>query len=305
MDVWPARAEAVRNAFMHAYSGYLEHAADHDELLPLSNGSVDNFNGWGLSVVEGLDTMWLMGFHDEFDDAVAFVANFTFALREDKYAPFFETVIRYLGGLLSAYSLSNDPLLLARADDLGTALLPAFSTDSGLPKYAVNTVNGKTANGWNAHTTLFAEGLSCQMEYKFLAFLTGRKEYYTKVEDIMELMYAMDLTATEGLFPTMFDSKNGTPATSQVSVGAFADSAYEYFLKQWLLTGQSDTKARDLYIRSANNIISTLLYLTPNRNLLYVTDAHMPHASPSHTFEHLSCFLSGVLALGANTVPAL
>ena len=31
-----------------------------------------------------------------------------------------------------------------------------------------------------------------------------------------------------------------------VSVGASADSAYEYMLKQWLLTGRTDTKARDL-----------------------------------------------------------
>jgi len=31
-----------------------------------------------------------------------------------------------------------------------------------------------------------------------------------------------------------------------VSVGAFADSGYEYLLKQWLLSGRTDTKARDL-----------------------------------------------------------
>ena len=56
------------------------------------------------------------------------------------YAPFFETVIRYLGGALSAYALSGEPVLLARADDLGRMLLPAFNTTSGLPTYAVNTV---------------------------------------------------------------------------------------------------------------------------------------------------------------------
>ena len=59
---------------------------------------------------------------------------------QTQYAPFFETVIRYLGGLLSAYALSGDPILLSRADDLGKMLLPAFNTTSGLPIYAVNTV---------------------------------------------------------------------------------------------------------------------------------------------------------------------
>lgn len=48
-------------------------------------------------------------------------------------------VIRYLGGLLSAYALSEDPRLLQLADDLGEKLLPAFNTPSGLPLWGVNT----------------------------------------------------------------------------------------------------------------------------------------------------------------------
>lgn len=60
--------------------------------------------------------------------------------QRENFVPFFETVIRYLGGLLSAYALSGEPILLARADDLGKALLPAFNTSSGMPMYAVDTV---------------------------------------------------------------------------------------------------------------------------------------------------------------------
>jgi hypothetical protein len=59
---------------------------------------------------------------------------------QNEYAPFFETVIRYLGGLLSAYALSGESGLLSRADDLGSKLLPAFNSSTGLPYYAVNTV---------------------------------------------------------------------------------------------------------------------------------------------------------------------
>ena len=50
-----------------------------------------------------------------------------------------------------------------------------------------------------------------------------------------------------------------------------------------------------------NAILKHLLYLTPNRNLLYVTDA--TDDRPSHMFEHLSCFLPGLLALGASSLP--
>ena len=38
---WAERADAVRGAFMHAYEGYLTHAARHDELLPLTKSPVD------------------------------------------------------------------------------------------------------------------------------------------------------------------------------------------------------------------------------------------------------------------------
>lgn len=56
-------------------------------------------------------------------------------------------------------------------------------------------------------------------------------------------------------------------------------------------------------IKAASAIIDHLLYLTPKRQLLYVTDVFGTDAVPSHTFEHLSCFLPGLLALGAYTLP--
>lgn len=39
--VWKQRAEAVKNAFRHAYGGYERHAKPHDELKPLTNGTKD------------------------------------------------------------------------------------------------------------------------------------------------------------------------------------------------------------------------------------------------------------------------
>ena len=59
-------------------------------------------------------------------------------------------------------------------------------------------------------------------------------------------------------------------------------------------------------IRSANAILDHLTYISPKRHLLYVTDANVDSDggfSPSHIFEHLTCFLPGVLALGVATLP--
>lgn len=243
--------------------------------------------------------------------------------------PFFETVIRYLGGLLSAYGLSHDASLLARADELGAALLPAFNTTSGFPMYAVHTRTGETAGGWAGFRTAWlAEIASCTMEYKYLAKLTGRKEYWDAAEGVMRRIYDANMTrfeSVDGLLPTLWTINDGQPANGrdpilifflqkvlinsyidQVSIGALADSAYEYFLKQYLLTNQTDTASRDLYLRTMKGALSHLLYLSPSRSLLYVTDIRASGNAPvfpSRKFEHLSCFFPGLLALGAARLP--
>ena len=40
-DIWAERAILVKEAFQHAYHGYEQYAFPHDELLPVSNGSID------------------------------------------------------------------------------------------------------------------------------------------------------------------------------------------------------------------------------------------------------------------------
>ena len=127
-----------------------------------------------------------------------------------KYAIFFETVIRYLGGLLSAYALSKDTILLSRADDLAALLMPVFDTPSGVPMSTVNTVTGEVARGWSGDP-LLAEILTCQLEYKYLSYLTGRHEYYEVVEKIMDIMYKTNLTSTQELLPIMWSAEKGLP----------------------------------------------------------------------------------------------
>lgn len=53
----------------------------------------------------------------------------------------FETTIRNLGGLLSAYGLTGDELFLEKAKDLGSRLLRAFQADDLMPKAAVGLVS--------------------------------------------------------------------------------------------------------------------------------------------------------------------
>lgn len=180
---WGKRRDEVKAGFVHAMQGYKTHAFPHDELLAVSGRFSDKFNGWGVTLLDSLDTMYIMGLHDDFEDALGFVGNLTFSMPSPtSYAHFFETVIRYLGGLLSAHALSSSPILRSKADDLGRLLFPVFNTSLGLPLFAVNTDTGATRWGDLGITTLFAEATSCQLEYKYLAKLTGRAGFYEKVQ---------------------------------------------------------------------------------------------------------------------------
>lgn len=53
-----------------------------------------------------MDTMYMMGFHEEFNSAVNHAINFNFNLNLE--VSFFETTIRVVGGLLGAFELSKD-----------------------------------------------------------------------------------------------------------------------------------------------------------------------------------------------------
>lgn len=55
-----ARLEAVCDAFRHAWKGYKDYAWGHDELKPISK-SFGEWFGLGLTLIDALDTMWIMG----------------------------------------------------------------------------------------------------------------------------------------------------------------------------------------------------------------------------------------------------
>ena len=58
----------------------------------------------------------------------------------------FSEISRVVGGLLSAYDLSEDKLFLDKAREIADRLLPAWDTPSGIPYNIINLAFGKTHN---------------------------------------------------------------------------------------------------------------------------------------------------------------
>merc|ERR1719440_455661 len=131
-------ADDVREAASHAWKGYRERAWGYDQLHP-QRGEPNMWFNLGLSIVEWLDTLWLLGMRNEFEDAHRWVAeSLSFDTAKTKLDSFFEATIRLLGGLLGAHSLSQRQIFLDKAKELGDRLISAWALFADLPNSEVD-----------------------------------------------------------------------------------------------------------------------------------------------------------------------
>ena len=130
------KLETIKNVFKRSWSGYKEFAWLHDEVRPVTGTNKDPFAGWGATLVDALDTLWIMGLKEEFEEAVKAVEKIDFTTTTRSDIPLFETTIRYLGGFLAAYDLAGKQhkILLTKAEELAEILMAAFDTPNRMPQ---------------------------------------------------------------------------------------------------------------------------------------------------------------------------
>ncbi|MCD9095471.1 glycoside hydrolase family 47 protein [Luteimonas sp. A1P009] len=244
-------AERVKAEFLHGWRGYRQYAWGRDALKPLSNTGSDWYaQSLLMTPVDALDTLLVMGLTDEADAARELIAT-QLSFDKDLDVKHFEIVIRLLGGLLSGYQMTGDARLLALADDLGTRLLPAFDSPTGLPYVTVNLRTGKTS-GTESNP---AESGTLLLEYGTLARLTGKQVYWDKAWRALEATYAM--RSPIGLVGERFDVETGQWTQTRTHVGARIDSYYEYLWKCWQLFAEPRCKTMwDTHIAALNTHVA-------------------------------------------------
>ena len=94
-----------------AWNSYKKYAWGSNELRPLSrsghSAGIFGQGNLGATIVDALDTLYLMELNDEFNAGKEWVSkNFNMDINTEMSA--FEINIRFVGGLLSAYALSGD-----------------------------------------------------------------------------------------------------------------------------------------------------------------------------------------------------
>ena len=290
----------VIEEFKYSWKAYKDYGYGQDEVLPVSK----TWNKWfnlGLTLVDSLDTLWLMGLNQEFDEARAWVKS-NLRLDQNVDVNLFECTIRELGGLLATYFLSHDDLFLEKARELGERLLPAFNSKSGIPYSDVNLHTHKAhAPKWGRDSSL-AEVTTIQLEFEYLSALTGDKKFKEVVEKVNEIIaLKAERTTIPHLLPIFINADTAEPSrTARVSLGARGDSYYEYLLKQWLLTGKQDERMRQRYMAALIAIENKLLkYSKPNNYAFFAELESAGGGGVINKMDHLVCFMPGLIALGA------
>ena len=197
--------------------------------------------GMGWIIVDALDTLMIMNLTSRVQNARNWIHT---SLRYDqKHAVnTFETTIRMLGGLLSAHYLSTtypnlasisdddegapgEDLYIEKATDLADRLMGAFDTASGIP---TSSVNLNTSEGVLSHmdggASSTAEAATLQLEFKYLAKLTGEAEYWERAENVMKVID--DNQVEDGLVPIFLHSNTGTVKGNNIRLGSRGDSYY-------------------------------------------------------------------------------
>ena len=126
---WRERAEKVKDAVRRAWEAYLKNGYPSDDLRPVTSAG-DEWLHNHATVVDSLDTLYLVGLRKEFSDAVKRVARpagFIYPVTV------FEYHLRGVGGLLGAYSLSGRKELLQAARRAADAMIHAAFTVKGFP----------------------------------------------------------------------------------------------------------------------------------------------------------------------------
>ncbi|KAK5055899.1 hypothetical protein LTR84_012449 [Exophiala bonariae] len=306
------RQAAVKDAFLHSWNGYKKHAWTRDEVAPISGAYRSSFGGWGATLVDTMDTLWIMDLKADFDLCVNAVKHVDFTTNEEETLNVFETTIRYMGGLLAAYDLSSgqDKVLLDKATELGEILYSAFDTPNHMPMARWSWK--QSAQGLPiepSESTLLAELGSLTLEFTRLSQLTGDPKYFDLVTRIAELMQLhQDQTNIPGLWPTIVNAKALTFDYNHFTFGGMADSTYEYLPKQYMLLGGRDGKYKKMYedaIEAAKRYLFFRPMLPQGEDVLFSGNAQLASVNNTPTSnlepqgQHLTCFVGGMVAIGA------
>ncbi|KAB5583110.1 glycoside hydrolase [Coniochaeta sp. 2T2.1] len=306
------RANAVKEAFQTAWDGYYKYAYGHDSLRPVTNTFADDRNGWGASAVDAFSTALVMENWEVVNQILAFVQTIDFDAAIGDVS-LFETTIRYLGGLLSAYDLLSGPLkgksndtssvetILKQAKHLADSLKVGFDTPSGVPDNTLFFGPPRTAN---STTNGIATIGTLVMEWTRLSDLTGDANYGRLAQKGEEYLLHPKPASAEpfpGLIGTNVNITDGLFVDARGGWVGGDDSFYEYLIKMYLYDPERFGEYKERWIAAVESSITYLTsHPTTRPDLTFL--AIYNNQTLNFVSQHLACFDGGNFILGGLTL---
>ncbi|OBZ67538.1 putative mannosyl-oligosaccharide alpha-1,2-mannosidase 1B [Grifola frondosa] len=287
--------QAVTNLFLTSWNAYKEYAFPHDDLTPVSISYTDGRNGWGASVVDAMTTMFIMGQTELFEEAVNFTSHIDFTISHTTdTVSIFETTIRYLAGMLSAYELSGNkyPALIQQATTLADKLSTAWVGNNAVPfgelDYNISVPQIATSN--------VAEAGTLDLEWSRLAIYTGNDTFRRLAENSVRLIANLS-DPIPGMPAQGIDPSTGESVGAYVTWGGGTDSYLEYLIKYARLTNTNDTLFADTWATAVDSSIRILARTSTVGDHLYLADLD-DTGTIVHIGSHLECYFAGNWLLG-------
>jgi mannosyl-oligosaccharide alpha-1,2-mannosidase len=315
------RAAAVKEAYLWGWNAYEKYAFGSDELQPLTQEATDNWYGWGVTIVDGIDTAIVMNLTDVVEKQLSFISTVDFTTPKSEPVELFDTNIRYLGGLLSAYDLlvsgqygSYDKhlidALLSQAVVLADKLAFGFNTSSGLSSanvdFSTNMISQSTYTVGNTtyYSVNTAQAGTFLVEWYRLASLTGNTTYRSLVDKGESYLVNPSPAAFyPGLPGTQFGTTHGNMLNYGGGWHSEVDSFLEYLIKAYHYTADKTTSEYANFWLAATN--STEAYLAqhpygwPDLTFIsYMDDS----GTLTGTMDDYSCFAGGNFLLGCKVL---
>lgn len=252
----------------------------------------DSLGGFALTLIDSLDTLALTGDLPAFRCGVSRVVH-DVRFDRDLTVSVFESSIRVLGGLISAHLLSTDPdlaiwthacdngdcsrscyspsgpgldcsgvhclpsydgQLLSMAHELGTRLLPAFDTPSGMPYHRINLATGRVDP--TSRESCTAAAGTYLLEFGILSRLTGDPVFEAVSRRANGALWAR--RSELGLIGSAIDVIDGAWRTGHSGIGGGIDSWVEYLAKS--AVALDDDELMSMYEATAEAIKSQLVH---------------------------------------------
>ncbi|KAI0070112.1 seven-hairpin glycosidase [Panus rudis PR-1116 ss-1] len=290
--------QAVQDIFTDSYAAYKKYAFGHDDLRPVNRSFIDGRNGWGASIVDALSTMKIMGLDDIFNEGVEFSSKIDFNVSHTSdTVVVFETTIRYLAGLLSAYELSDQkfPALLQKAKEVADKM--AFAWVPGTSPVPFINIDFNTSTAIKMPSMISQAG-TLSLEWFTLTKHTGN-DTYCRLGAGSAGHIAEQPAPLPGLPAQGIDPSTGNPIGAYVSWGSGSDSYFEYLIKYARLTNTDDPFWADQWALAVDTSIKKLLRTSTVGNHLYLADQD-DDGRIRHIGSHLGCFAAGNWLMGSS-----